>query len=727
MITIASALRTRSCAFITLLILITTYRAPAQNGTGTDGPKPTGGVVRMPEVVVSGSLNGSAASGYRYEAAEVGPLGGAPIKDTPYSIEVTSGELIENRGVHDPVQALKTVPSVAPLMSPNGYSSMHRVMIRGLSASDQSEMRDGLTDRSFTWQPVEDIDHIDVLSGASGFLYGFSSIGGSINYVTRPPLDQPFGSLSAGVYNLGVCFGHVDLGGPVGTDALTYRLNLYAEDGETYMDGSGQERQLVSAAVRYRLFDDTHVTLRFFHQALEMDGLATYFDIKGIGYHVPDSFDPSRQYGQPWTYNDASKTLGDIAIDSRLNDVFSFRGAFRYGEMDRQYRFVQAKLLDCQGDYNEIYVDSSGNDESVTAAYALMDARFDTGPLAHVVTFGYTHWGFTFERGTNYIANLGFSNVDSPVRYDAHGHATGKDRRMETDSHNVLVGDRVEIGTWCSLLAGINYAMLDTRLSGAYLSPGTPPNSWQTAFTPAAGITLKPVRDLSVYASYMQGLEQGATAPGSAKNAYEVLDPTVSNQYEAGVKYTLWSRLDLTAAVFEIDKVNQYLDTADNVFKQDGEQTHRGFELTVSGKVCDRLTLVGGWTELRVEMEKSSNIALNGHTPVNIPDRQIRAYAEYEVPAIPFIPGIVTLSAGLNYYGRRPVDLPNAHYISDAITIDAGIRYEPTDHLTFNFTVSNLANKEYWAYYRSGSDGKGDDGLLLGDPRLFSASVKYTF
>ena len=87
---------------------------------------------------------------------------------------------------------------MATLVESNGYSSLSRVMIRGFTAADQDEMRDGMTDRGFTFPPIENVQRIEVLNGLSGFLYGFSEVGGTINYVTKDPILNPMAEISTG-------------------------------------------------------------------------------------------------------------------------------------------------------------------------------------------------------------------------------------------------------------------------------------------------------------------------------------------------------------------------------------------------------------------------------------------------------------------------------------------------------------------------------------------------
>ena len=675
---------------------------------------------------------GSVSNGYRFRNGNLGPLGSLPLKDTPYSINITSGELIENRVVHSPTEALKTVPTVAPLMSSDGYSSMHRVMVRGFTAADQSELRDGLTDRSFTIQPVENVDRIEILNGFSSFLYGFSALGGTVNYISKKPTDTRLTTLTAGVYDNGIYFGQLDLGGPL-PGGLGYRVNVYDEDGTTYSDQERQ-RDLVSVDLAYRLNEKSTLNLAFYHQDLDESGIATYFDNSGIGYQVPKAFDPTKQYGQPWTYNRSQKDVGSLALESQLNDIFTLRLGALYGEMWREYRYVKARLTTVNGAYTESMVDTPRNEETTDAAYVLIDAKFDTWGIAHNLTYGYTHWGFTFWRGADRTLALGPSAVQNPVYYGVAGTAGEIDRKTPTSTHNFLLGDRMDLGSDWSLLAGVNYAMTDTKYYGNYLtsSPPLPPGySGPTSsraettghdLTPSVGLVYKLVPEVSLYASYMEGVQQGGTAPTVAANAGAILPASTSEQFETGIKAEIGKSFDLTLAAFRMDKVNEYIDPSDNVYKQDGREVHQGLELFGTGRVWDRLTVVDGFTVMSAQIKKAANNpATEGAVPVNIPEQMASLHLEYQLPELRSIPGVITLCSGANYLGQRPVNIPNTHYIPGVTLFDAGLRYQPMDRLTLNLNVSNLADTRYWEYYRTG------DGLLLGAPRTVAFSAKYSF
>jgi iron complex outermembrane recepter protein len=679
----------------------------------------------VPEVVVTGNKDappeGRAEDGYRTSTGSFGVLGKTTLKEVPFSLNVTPGALIENSNAHTLGDALKTNPTATVLMAPSGYTSMTRMMVRGFTAADQSETRDGLVDRSFSFPPIENVDRIEVLNGFSGFLSGFSALGGAVNYVSKRPSDQPLYSVRSGFYGGGIAFGHADIGGPVpGTgDRLGYRLNAYHEYGSTFINGSNQKRTVVSNRMEYKIRDESRVWADAWHQEYKATGLQPYFALSA-GVRVPDAFDATKQYGQSWTYNKAEKTVLGAGFDAKLNDTFTLRTGYRWGTMWRQYAYV-GNTLNTNGTYTEKYTTSPRQNEVTHSAYALLDATFDTWGIGHTVTGGYTGTDYSYDRGDDVSVTLGSSTIASPAVYANPNRRVGGTNTWQSNYlDNYLISDRIAVTDWLSVLAGITHAAVKQRAHGTGTAISTS-NYRKTAYTPSAAVMVKPWADTTLYASYMEALVGGeSTSVATAVNKNTVLDPSISRQYEIGAKTTLHG-VDLSAALFRLDKVNSEIDPADNVFKQDGREVHQGIEFMASGRPLDNLTVGGGFTLMDARIEKAiANPALTGKIPVNVPKLQARLYAEYTLPWVPD----VTLTGGVNYFGKRPVDARNTDYLDAATTVDAGLRYEPEvlgHKVSAALTVANVFDKRYWAYFRSG------DGLLAGAPRVVSVSVKATW
>lgn len=322
------------------------------------------------------------------------------------------------------------------------------------------------------------------------------------------------------------------------------------------------------------------------------------------------------------------------------------------------------------------------------------------------------------------------SSIDDPVYIPPPFHVRldlnpREQRQLLT---NVLVGDRIEFDAQWSALIGVNYARIDQfggarnpGFAGANISDGRP--------SPSVSVVYKAIPSISLYATYMQGLVSGGEAPDiytvnnvtkPVVNAGELLPPRVSEQYEIGAKATVGSMF-LTAALFRIEKVNEGVDQNNFIYEQEGREIHQGLEVTATGKLTGRLTAVGGFTVMQARIENApQDLRIDGNIPINVPERQARAYLEYLVPGLDGLTG----SLGVNYLGGRPVDQLNTAFLQDAVIVDLGMRYQTVlfgQDTTFNLRVSNLLDTSYWSYVRIG------DGMLLGAPRTVAGFMKVSF
>jgi iron complex outermembrane recepter protein len=122
--------------------------------------------------------------------------------------------------------------------------------------------------------------------------------------------------------------------------------------------------------------------------------------------------------------------------------------------------------------------------------------------------------------------------------------------------------------------------------------------------SPYVGLVVKPWENVSLYASYVEGLQLGAQAPTGTANEGEIFPPFVSKQYEVGVKWDL-GRITTTLAAYQITQPNSFTDPNTNVFSVDGKQRNRGVDLNVFGEVTKSVRLLGGVAYLDAKQTKT--------------------------------------------------------------------------------------------------------------------------
>lgn len=103
------------------------------------------------------------------------------------------------------------------------------------------------------------------------------------------------------------------------------------------------------------------------------------------------------------------------------------------------------------------------------------------------------------------------------------------------------------------------------------------------------------------HVSYSRGFEKGDYTPFYANNANQPTGPIKSEQYEAGFNIEINNNLSGGIAIFYIRRNANYLNV-NNDFVSDGEYSHRGVELNLTGKITRGLSLSANTTYLSTKL-----------------------------------------------------------------------------------------------------------------------------
>ena len=96
---------------------------------------------------------------------------------------------------------------------------------------------------------------------------------------------------------------------------------------------------------------------------------------------------------------------------------------------------------------------------------------------------------------------------------------------------STVVGDTLSVlDERVQLTLGARLQQIDVRTFNT--TTGVLTNSYdEDAVTPMVGLVVKPWSNVSLYGNYIEGLQQGQTAPATAANADETFPPYVTKQY----------------------------------------------------------------------------------------------------------------------------------------------------------------------------------------------------
>jgi outer membrane receptor protein involved in Fe transport len=276
------------------------------------------------------------------------------IQDVPVSISVVDGSRLENGGSTQLTDYSAYVPGMQ--VDSNGTPGQTTVSLRGIGPLGSSATVGSYVDDapigssgiynstnalSFELMPY-DIERIEVLRGPQGTLYGASSIGGLLKYVTiAPALDEFEGKVGIEAVDVaGASSNDFNYGArisfPLAKDSLGMSLSYARRELPAYVDNvqtgdsdvNEGSQEGARVALLWQPSETTSLTLSAMRQEVESDDNAVLFeDINGVA--VGDGLSTNVFLDEPYEsqYDLYSATLNVKIGDMTLTSVTSYSEA----------------------------------------------------------------------------------------------------------------------------------------------------------------------------------------------------------------------------------------------------------------------------------------------------------------------------------------------------------------------------------------------------------------
>jgi len=231
---------------------------------------------------------------------------------------------------------------------------------------------------------------------------------------------------------------------------------------------------------------------------------------------------------------------------------------------------------------------------------------------------------------------------------------------------------------------------------GSAAVPGTDLDGWDHRFSWQTGLMYQFENGISPYISYSTAFTpvQQSSQPNG-----ELLDPILSHQYEAGVKYEPkgWNTT-FSAAVFELTKTDDVVAGANGFSQQVGESKSKGVELEVNSDITRNLSLLASYTYTDARVTKDAPGSLfEDHQLTGIPRNQASGWATYR-----FFDGPLSglrVGGGVRYFDNTFAYTSPTLYgklkTGDVTLVDALVGYDIDKHWSVDVNAKNLFDKEY--------------------------------
>ena len=554
------------------------------------------------------------------------------------------------------------------------------------------------------------VELFQVLKGPASALSGKGEPGGSINIVTKAPLNRNHfgGQLEVGGFDH--YRGVFDIGGVV-TDTLAVRLIGVREDNGSFRDFVSNDRVLVAPSVAFNPSDRLH----FLYQ-LEYSLTNSVFD-RGV-VALPSVGNPlvldgralprDRFFGEPGDgdiqlhsmqhqgslraeLSDAVAIEGGVQYRDGTLDGFASEGTSRVGTSLRRRRQLRDFAFD----------DLSGRLELAARGKLVgIDHQFRVGGDAYTYNLDQQIDRATTVGGQPYAIDLLAPVYSLPLPTPAPFSYTREEQRGES----VYAQDLLSLGKSLSLLLGVRHDWIRQRVTNN--RTGLVTRQEQSVTSPRAALTVRPIEQLSVYGSWGRSFRfnQGVDAAGAA------FEPERGEVYETGVKYALLDgSVNGTLSAFRITKSNILVsDPALTGFSiAVGRARSRGLEAVLNVRLSRLLDLTAVYALVDTEV-LADRIARPTPQPIpagielsNVPRHSAAIFGQYRTSMA--ASGYAKIGAGVTYVGERegtPTGTAaggTRFRLPGYVTARVSLGYQLTPAVEVYVMGENLFDKDYLA------------------------------
>lgn len=644
----------------------------------------------------------------------LGAFGNKDTMQVPLSLESVSSAQLANSGARTLQDALSNDPGVQNDQINADYSNPS---IRGFQSDWTNTIRrNDLNLAPYQETPLEEIDKITVLEGPSGFLYGFNSPGGTIDYITKQPTLDPFTELTLQRRTENGWYAHLDTSNTLGSGkTFGYRLNVGHEQEGELTKNFGMRRDFIAGALEWKVNSNTVLQLNADYQKMKTAGQP----VLGIGTgKLPPLYDPWTLLGQPWLQYRADTYNVGTRLDTQLSDSWSITAQAAFSSNIRYTAFPSITGVEDDGDITggklRISPDQSYR---VASGQLFATGEFSTFGISHEIVFGVSGESYKALEAGYINLPITVGNIFNPV-YVPEPILPPNPVKNHNDvtQASPFASDLISLTKHWQALIGGRYIQFKNTIT----SP-TPPTMTvydRNKTVPNVGLIYRPIKDLMFYTDYTQGLTQSQPAPPNAANAGVTLAPLVSTQYELGTKLDLNGRFNVRVDAFQVTQNLQFLNSA-LYLVAGGQQRHRGLEVAANGRVTDGLTVNAGLMRLYTTQIDTGDDTVNGKRTPNAPNWQANVSLDYQLPMI----RQVFVDAALQYVGDRPVDAANTVFVPAYTTVDLGVRCVCEvfgENMILRVNAKNLTNRRYWA-------AADLSGVFPGMPFTLYASATFEF
>lgn len=659
------------------------------------------GALALPGVAVANDADGESdrdeqerivVTGARAANASINGLSVDPIL-LPQNVRLLDDRLIAQAGFTDLSQLFDLAGGMSRQNSFGGAWDSYA--IRGFSG-DINQGPDLLVNR-FTAnrgfnarRDVATVESFQVLKGPASALSGKGEPGGSINIVTKAPMDDFHAAGEVSYASFDTWRGSVDVTGPLGEGFSTRVIGVY-QAGDSFRDFNRTDRLLLAPSMAWKLGDAVRVLYQLEYNLVHFThdrGLVAFGG-------DPRALPRGRFLGEPddgqmrqesWQHQ--GTLYADLADGVTLEAGVQYRDGTLTGQSTHNAALIGTRLRRQLRVHDYHWEDLSGRIElSARGSLLGLDHQFRLG----VDAFSYNQRRL-FYRFSPTAAFPYDIDIFNPVYGQPKPTATINQNLLEKlRGESLYTQDLMTLDDRFSLLLGVRHDWL--RQVNLNYRTGLTDHQSPSVTSPRAAFTYAPDRHLSAYIGWGRSFRfnQGTDA---VSNPFA---PERGEAWEAGVKFAaLAQRLTGTISLFRITKDNVLVsDPANSGFSiAAGRARSRGVEVDINYAPGERLMLTAVYAFTDAKVIADTRPFMIGSRLSNIPRHSGALYGHWQSRGVD--PGSVGVGAGLTYVGARPGDdVASGFRLPGYVTARLNLSYRFAGGMTAHLDAENLFDRYY--------------------------------
>lgn len=729
-------------------------------------------VQELQAVEVIGRKKKNYLSDYSFSATKVA----IPNEQLPQALTAVTKELIQDRQAFQLADAVRAVGGVSPSSVYNQYN------IRGVSQNEEGQIINGMRTRQFYFlQPLTaHVERVEVLKGPASVSFSSVDPGGSINLVTKKPLNESRKSISLGVGSFSTLRGALDITGPLTKDQrLLFRVNTAFQEAKSYRDLIQNNAFLFVPSISYLPDDKTALNVEMIYS----NGLGNLDRGQPIFGAVAGQTDLNStpigtNLGATNDYFQSEEWILTASLSRQLTEHFGIHMAYMkqtWREDLREHRTL-----------NRYAVDIGGNPIPTLAAMrfverqqfwdidnlnAYFDLKFKTGNISHQFVGGFDvhRWHQVAGGGQNSargyrLKNGTISRSFDPANAAAYETLTYKGQtiprpnvdhfNLETPSNVIKIKENYIFDSQFAIPANLSEtqavylqnlitlgpltALLSLRserfVNQTNYNRSTERSFKNTALIPRVGLSYK-LQQFNFYATYLEGFQPQSNTvtlmPNTGNffwnpNSAAQFDPLRSTLKEFGIKAGLLDgRFQTILSVYEIQQKNILIsaNSAENpdLLTQRGGDRSRGIEWELNGFLSPQLQVNASYSYIDAIITGDDNPDLVGQRKENTPKHSANYWMRYDFLKNTGLQDF-GVGFGIQHSGAKVPWFTRDFEVPGYTLLDAAVYFRPqASHMQITCKVNNLLNKTHWlgaqTYFR----------LFPGAPRNIALTATYTF